>query len=79
MQHEKRKWRLGRRAVVATITAGAMFQVSSCNIDEGGVISAFADTGALTDLRNQLYEASPLGQLLGDFEGSLEVSIGGNE
>ncbi len=66
MQHEKRKWKLGRRAVVAAITAGAVFQVSSCNINDGGVISAFVDTGALSDLRNQLFEASLLGQLFGD-------------
>ncbi len=79
MQHKKRKWRLGRHAVVAAMSAGTMFQVSSCNIDEGGVISAFADTAAFTDLHNQMFEASPLGQLLGDIEGSLEVSIGGDE
>ncbi len=79
MQHKKRKWKLGRRAVVAAISAGAVFQVSSCNIDDGRVISAFVDTGALSDLRNQLFEASLLGRLLGDIEGSLEVSIGEDE
>ena len=79
MRQVKRNWKPGHRAVVAAITAGAMFQLSSCNIDEGGVISAFADTAAFTDLHNQMFEASPLGQLLGDIEGSLEVSIGGDE
>ena len=79
MQPERRKSRLGRRAVVAAISAGTVFQVSSCNIDEGGVISAVADTGALSDLRNQLFEASLLGRLFGHVEGSLDVSTGETE
>ena len=46
MQNGKRKWKLCRRAMVAAIGAGTVFQVSSCNIDDVGVISASADTGA---------------------------------
>ena len=76
MKHGKRKWNWCRRAAVAAMAAGTVFQVSSCNIDEGGVISAFADPGALSDLRNQLIAASPLGQLFSNVAGSLEVSIG---
>ena len=75
MQHKKRKWKLGYHAVVVAMSAGTMFQVSSCTIDEGGVISALADTGALTDLRNQWLDASLLGHLHDD-GGSDDASTG---
>ena len=78
MKHEKRKWKFGRHAVVAAMSAVTMCQVSSCNIDDGGVISAFADTAALSDFRNQLFDVSLLGHLF-DVRGSLEVSIGETE
>ena len=63
MQHKKRKWKLGYHAVVVAMSAGTMFQVSSCTIDDGGVISALADTGALSDLRNQWLDDTLLGHL----------------
>jgi len=69
---------LGRRALVAAISAGTVFQVSSCNIDDTGVISAFADPAAFVDLRNQLFEASFLGRLF-DVEGSVDIHIGNDE
>ena len=63
MQHGKRKWTLGYHAVVVAMSAGTMFQVSSCTVDDGGILSAFADTGALSDLRNQWLDDSLLGHL----------------
>ncbi len=77
MQHKKRSRSFGRRTVVAAITAGTVFQVSSCNIDGNGVISAFADPGALAELRNQLLEASPLGRLFDHV--NVDVQIGNDE
>ena len=78
MQHKKRKWKLGYHAVVVAMSAGTMFQVSSCTIDDGGVISALADTGALSDLRDEWLAGTLLGHLHDD-GGSEDESGGGAE
>ena len=64
---------------VALAATGMVFQVSSCTLGEGGVIDAFADTGALSEIGRGLWEASPIGRLLDGFDGSFEVSVGGDE
>jgi len=79
MSHKNRNRSFGRHAVVAAISAGSVFQVSSCNIDDGGVISAFANPAAFADLGNQLFEASPLGRLLGNIQGSVDIQIGNDQ
>ncbi len=61
----KTKWKFLRRIAMATVGVGAMFQVSSCSVDDGGVLSAFADSAGLQDLRTQLLANSPLGAIFG--------------
>jgi hypothetical protein len=51
------------------------FELGSCMIDEGGVISGFADTIGLQDLGNTMFENSPFSEFfdfLGDPGGSTE-------
>ncbi len=62
---KRTKWKFLRRIAVATVGAGAMFQVSSCSLDDGGVLSAFADAGGLQDLQASLLANSPLGAIFG--------------
>jgi len=69
MQDKKRNHSFARRAVLAAITAGTLFQASSCSIDGNGVISAFANPGTFVEIRNQLLDASLLGRI---FRGSDE-------
>lgn len=71
------KRKLSCRAAVLVAT-GMVFQVSSCSLGEGGVINAFVDTGALSEIRRELWESSPIGRLFGGIDGSLEVSFGGD-
>lgn len=65
--------------IITAVAAGSAFQISSCSIDNQGALSAFANPQALSDLRNQLFEASPLGQLLDGVSGSINVSVGEDE
>ena len=56
-------------ADITMMAAGTIFQISSCTLDENGVFNAFADTLALSDLRNQLFENSPFSDIVENFDG----------
>ncbi len=68
MQGKKRNGNFVRRALLAVITAGTVFQASSCSIGGDGVINAFADPAAFVELHNQLLDASPLGRIFRHFD-----------
>ncbi len=76
MRDRIRKKSFGIRAVIAAVAAGSAFQISSCSIDENGQINAFADTLAISDLRNQLFDASPIGRWLEGLNDSVENQTG---
>ena len=73
MQRPRRK--LCRRAAIAAIAAGAAFQVSSCKIDDSGIVDAFVDPAALSELRTQLIEGSWIGSLLDHVHGVGEEGV----
>lgn len=74
-----RNRRRGLRMMLAAVATGTAFQLSSCSLDEGGVLSAFADTGGLSEWRNTLVENSPFGQFLDGVNGSVQVDVGGDQ
>jgi hypothetical protein len=55
-----------RWAALAALAVGANFQLGQCTLSPEGVFSSTADLLGLADLRNQLFESSPFGQV---FEG----------
>jgi hypothetical protein len=79
MRQTKNIGRFGIRAVAALLATGSVFQMSSCSIGDDGALSAFANPRALSELGNDLFEASPLGRLLGGIDGSLEIRVGDGE
>lgn len=56
-------------AAVATMAASTTFQILSCTLDENSVFNAFADTLALSNLRNQLLENPPFSDVVQNFDG----------
>lgn len=68
-----------RSAAFVGVAGGTVFQVSSCSVDQSGAINAFADPAGLSSLSNQLFEASPVGQLLDKFHGSVDIHLGADE
>jgi len=75
MRRTKRSWKRGCCAVAAALTTGAVFQLSSCTINEDGVLSAFADPSGFADLGAQWHENSVLGRLL-NIDGSVQINFG---
>lgn len=61
--------RFARWATIGAVAVGTTFQAASCSIDELGVFNAFADSMALSNLRNQLFENSPFADVFEDFNG----------
>lgn len=75
MRIVKPNCRQHRWAAAVALTAGAIFQISSCNISEEGVITAFADPSGFSDLSTQLHEQSFLGRVF-DLDGTVEINFG---
>jgi len=51
------------------VAFAANFQISSCTIEENGILGGFADLFALGELRDQLFELSPLAGWFDDCHG----------